>query len=178
MADSATTKRALAAAMKQLMSSRPFEKINVSDICEICGMNRKSFYYHFQDKYDLVNWIFQTEYIQTLSREPIRSYWDVIERLCNYLYDNRRFYYNAFSVKGQNSFTDYFRETMEPVIAATTANPYESSKEADFAVAFYTDALMASMIRWLSQRDCMPAAEYCRLLRSCLRTGAIQLTQS
>ena len=45
-------------ALKGLMAEMPFEKINVSQICERCGMNRKSFYYHFKDKYDLVNWIF------------------------------------------------------------------------------------------------------------------------
>lgn len=57
MADSNITKRALAAALKELMEQKPFSKINVADICEKCGMNRKSFYYHFKDKYDLVNWI-------------------------------------------------------------------------------------------------------------------------
>ena len=55
-ADSNLTKRALAAAMKELMEQMPFSKISVSDIAEQCGMNRKSFYYHFKDKYDLVNW--------------------------------------------------------------------------------------------------------------------------
>lgn len=54
-ADSNLTKRALAAAMKELMEQMPFSKISVSDIAEQCGMNRKSFYYHFKDKYDLVN---------------------------------------------------------------------------------------------------------------------------
>ena len=39
--------------MKALMEERPFAKISVGDICERCGMNRKSFYYHFKDKYDL-----------------------------------------------------------------------------------------------------------------------------
>ena len=58
MADSNITKRALAAALKELMEQKPFSKINVAEICEKCGMNRKSFYYHFKDKYDLVNWIF------------------------------------------------------------------------------------------------------------------------
>ena len=57
-ADSNLTKRALAAAMKELMEQMPFSKISVSNIAEQCGMNRKSFYYHFKDKYDLVNWIF------------------------------------------------------------------------------------------------------------------------
>ena len=58
MADSNIAKNALAASMKKLMSKNPFSKISVGDICEDCGMNRKSFYYHFRDKYDLVNWIF------------------------------------------------------------------------------------------------------------------------
>ena len=58
MADSQLTKRALSAAMKELMAERPMEKIRIGDIVERCNMNRQSFYYHFKDKYDLVNWIF------------------------------------------------------------------------------------------------------------------------
>ena len=58
MADSNITKRALAAALRELMEQMPFDKIQVGQICEICNMNRKSFYYHFKDKYDLINWIF------------------------------------------------------------------------------------------------------------------------
>lgn len=66
MADSNITKRAMAAAMKELLRDRPFAKVNVSDICDACGMNRKSFYYHFQDKYELMNWIFFNEYVHRM----------------------------------------------------------------------------------------------------------------
>ena len=55
MADSNITKKALADSMKNLMENEDFSKISVADICNKCGMNRKSFYYHFKDKYDLVN---------------------------------------------------------------------------------------------------------------------------
>ena len=55
------TKQAFADALRKLLEQKPFAKISVSHICEECGMNRKSFYYHFKDKYDLVNWIFDTE---------------------------------------------------------------------------------------------------------------------
>ena len=68
MADSNITKRALASALRELMQEVPFDKIQVTHICERCDMNRKSFYYHFMDKYDLVNWIFDTEFI-TLAME-------------------------------------------------------------------------------------------------------------
>ena len=57
MADSNITKQALATALRELMEQVPFDKIQVQHICERCGMNRKSFYYHFKDKYDLLNWI-------------------------------------------------------------------------------------------------------------------------
>ena len=71
MADSNITKNALAASMKKLMSKSPFSKISVGDICENCGMNRKSFYYHFRDKYDLVTWIFMWIYREDgLGRVP------------------------------------------------------------------------------------------------------------
>ena len=60
MADSNITKRALASALKELMNEKPFARISVSDICTKCEMNRKSFYYHFKDKYNLVNWIYNT----------------------------------------------------------------------------------------------------------------------
>ena len=92
--------------MKQLMAAEPFSKISVGDICQVCQMNRKSFYYHFRDKYDLVNWIFQTEFLTAVQRRPYESTWALIGDLCEYFYENRAFYHNALSVEGQNSFQD------------------------------------------------------------------------
>ena len=50
-----TTKTAFQRAFKELMGDTPFQKINIAEICEKCDKNRKSFYYHFRDKYDLAN---------------------------------------------------------------------------------------------------------------------------
>ena len=66
MPDSNITKKALAQSLKELMGKQSFAKISVADICEGCGMSRKSFYYHFKDKYDLVNWIFDMEFIRSI----------------------------------------------------------------------------------------------------------------
>ena len=88
-ADSNLTKRALAAAMKELMEQMPFSKISVSDIAEQCGMNRKSFYYHFKDKYDLVNWIFDMEYLRLTSEQDYTGIWEFLTVLCGFFYENR-----------------------------------------------------------------------------------------
>lgn len=53
---SQTTKRALEASLKNLLLQKPLEKITINDIAEDCGINRMTFYYHFKDIYDLVEW--------------------------------------------------------------------------------------------------------------------------
>ena len=81
MADSNSTKSALADAMKKLMVCKSFAKISISDLCEECGLNRKSFYYHFRDKYDLVNWIFYVDFIERMDWSSCRNEWDMLEAL-------------------------------------------------------------------------------------------------
>ena len=53
---SQTTKRALEASLKNLLLKKPLEKITINDITDDCGINRMTFYYHFKDIYDLVEW--------------------------------------------------------------------------------------------------------------------------
>ena len=58
---SQTTKKALAASLKQLLKEKPLDKITVTDLVEDCEVNRQTFYYHFQDIYDLIEWIYVSE---------------------------------------------------------------------------------------------------------------------
>lgn len=51
------TKKAIAASLKNLLKEKKLNKITVQDIADDCGINRQTFYYHFQDVYDLVEWI-------------------------------------------------------------------------------------------------------------------------
>ena len=50
------TKRAISASLKKLLCEKGLNKITVQDIADDCGINRQTFYYHFQDIYDLVEW--------------------------------------------------------------------------------------------------------------------------
>lgn len=50
------TKRALAASLKNMLLKKPLNKITINDIAEDCVIIRMTFYYHFKDIYDLVEW--------------------------------------------------------------------------------------------------------------------------
>lgn len=169
MPDSNITKRALAQAMKELMAVHPFSKISVGDICQACGMNRKSFYYHFRDKQDLVNWIFESEFVETLQIETDSSGWALLSYMCEYFYRERIFYRRALSIEGQNSFRDYFMEAIHPFLKAFTQELFhnQETEASDFYITFLSDALLASIIRWLSEADpCTPDTylSHCRAL--------------
>lgn len=177
MADSNITKRALASSLKELMENKPFAKISVSDICEACDMNRKSFYYHFKDKYDLVNWIYYTEFITVAHLKEYQTGWDLLEDLCGYFYENHEFYRKSFQVEGQNSFSDYFRDIVLMIITNDMDALFGESDSSDFYVEFYTDALVCAIKKWLLQKDCMPADEFSALLKSCILGTSNKIAQ-
>lgn len=166
MAESSTTKRALAAAMRDLMRTTPFAKISVGDICNVCQMNRKSFYYHFKDKYDLVNWIFDTEFLAVVQGQEYMNTWSFAEAICDYLYDSRDFYRKALRIEGQNSFANHFHEVLEAMMKASLSGEWLDEEAATFFTAFFTDAFCSSVTRWLTSREPMPTEKFLHLLQS------------
>lgn len=168
MADSYITKRALAAAFKSLLETKSFSKISISDICEKCEMNRKSFYYHFKDKYDLVNWIYYTEFVAAAREKKYNADWERLDDLCGYFYENREFYRKTFGVDGQNSFSDYFRDIVVIVITGNMEKIFTDDENLDFYVDFFTDAFVCAIKKWILTKDCIPADEFTGRLKKCL----------
>lgn len=165
MPDSHLTKNALSAAMKKLMDKYPMEKIKISDIVEQCGMNRQSFYYHFKDKYDLVNWIFYTEFIESIKSFLDKPPGELTEEICVFFYENRNFYSNALKVTGQNSFSDYFVEVLHPIIHSQLEEIIKDDPNHDFYATFFADAIRVSITRWLLEGAKMPPQKFAELLR-------------
>ena len=69
MANSNITKKALAQSLKELGSTKILDKITVADITNHCGVNRQTFYYHFNDKYELLNWIYTEDLFKPLTKD-------------------------------------------------------------------------------------------------------------
>ena len=172
LSDSNITKRSLASALKSLMEEMPFAKITVGDICEACNMNRKSFYYHFRDKYDLINWIYDTEFISVARSKLYASCWSRVADLCAYFYENRSFYTKVLAIEGQNSFSDHFRERIAPVLEEVLREILPEKDVLDFHINFFSDAFICALERWLRDKNCVPPEEFIALLQSCLQIAA------
>jgi probable dihydroxyacetone kinase regulator len=107
------TKQELAQSLKALMNTLPLERISVGDIVEQAGLGRNTFYYHFQDKYDLVNWIFETEAACLISKKVTKDNWNAyFKEIEDYFHANCAFYCNALAYSGQNCLQDYIYESI------------------------------------------------------------------
>ena len=154
MSNTNITKAAIASAMKHLMEEIPFDQIITADIICKCGISRKTFYYHFRDKYDVVNWIFTVDIIDgILESTTFESWMDGSYQLCSYIKENRAFYRNAVNASGQNCFVQFLR-TLTVLQLKKLCDDYLEKKiltEADFAflVEFYYNAFIGVFIPWV-----------------------------
>ncbi len=155
MPGTSRTKLVLAESMKQLLKKLPLEKISVSDIVEQADIGRNTFYYHFQDKYDLVIWIFQTETAPLFAEGCLQQDWScVMRRLEEYFRQNREFYCNALAYDGQNSLREYLFDLSKDIFVQqlrdreTAISGELSPYEMDFIGEFVASALQGILVRW------------------------------
>lgn len=160
------TRKALSETMKRLMCEKNFNAISVKSICESCGINRKSFYYHYRDKFDLVNDIYCLEFYNDAVKRHRNNIQSFIDELCAYIADNRQFYRNAFNVEGQNSFKDCFCDSLLPMLEKRVALREFSEKESRALARYYAVMIAAAITHWLGEKNPMSAQAFARCLRT------------
>jgi probable dihydroxyacetone kinase regulator len=170
MSDSNITKLALANSLKGLMAKKAFSKIGVSDIVNDCGLTRQAFYYHFKDKYDLMNWIYYTETARFMSSYNKVEHWmDGLKDLCNYMRQNKTFYINALNTTGQNSFQEYLHDYLRDISIAVIENIKNTEFEEEkwgFIAEFISTAFVGLIVRWANNGMKEEPAEYITKMRS------------
>lgn len=93
------TQEKIADSLKELMMVKQFEKISVHDIAENCNIHRQTFYYHFNDKYELLDWIVDRELVEPfLKGFSLDDVYDRIECIFASMKKNHLFYQNALKI--------------------------------------------------------------------------------
>lgn len=97
------TKRKLAGALKELMNTMPFDKITVSDITEKCYIHRQTFYYHFQDRYELLDWLIYDELLSPLMDDfNLDTMYDKFYDMFTTMSNDKKFYQNAIKINSDD----------------------------------------------------------------------------
>ncbi|MCI5649949.1 MAG: TetR/AcrR family transcriptional regulator C-terminal domain-containing protein [Fusicatenibacter sp.] len=103
------TKRALSSSLKKLMQQKPFSKITVSNLISDSGLNRNTFYYHFEDIYALLRWTLEQEAIEVVRQFDLMvDYEDAIRFVLDYLQANNAMLKNIYDSLGRDELKRFF----------------------------------------------------------------------
>lgn len=149
-----TTKKALAASLKKLLAEKPLDKITVIDIVEDCEVNRQTFYYHFKDIYDLVEWIYTSEATKALAGKKTYNTWQQgFLQIFQYVLDNKIFVVNTYHSVNREHLQKYlYNEThllLMGVIEEKAAGMSVRDDDKAFIADFYKYAFVGLMLEWI-----------------------------
>lgn len=149
------TKQALIDTFVDLLNERPFEKITVTDIIEKCGVSRNTFYYYFQDIYDMVDEIYRMEIDKIVSDTEETGTWvEAFLRVTSFARENKRAVYHIYKSVNHIDLEKYLNAGLYckvHEILEKEAEGLDCDEEDVKALAdFYTSALLGTIFNWLN----------------------------
>lgn len=152
MSDSLITKRALAKTLKELCQYRNFEKISINDLTNKCGLNRQTFYYHFQDKYDLLQWLYYDELFANIENIITFDNWDqCLLKVLVKIHQEKDFYINTINTNEQYFYQDLFNLAQKCFYDAITKldSDYSVSTQEKIFSEFYAYGISGTVLHWI-----------------------------
>ena len=154
------TKRALEQSLKNLLQQKPLSKITISDITEDCGISRMTFYYHFKDIYDLVEWACAEDAARALQNKRTYDTWQQgFVQIFHAVRENKVFVMNVYRCVNREQVEKYLVPLTDQLIMGviTERAAGMTVREADqqFIAQVYSYAFVGIMLDWI--RDDMRA---------------------
>ena len=153
---SQVTKRALEQSLKNLLLKKPLSKITISDLTEDCGMNRMTFYYHFKDIYDLVEWTCLTDAKRALDEKKTYDTWQQgFLQILEAVQANKPFIMNVYHCVHREQVEIYLRPLVEDLILNVVNEEAEGLNVRDedktFIVQAYSYIFIGIMLDWIKE---------------------------
>ncbi len=148
------TKQALEASLKNLLLQKPLTKITISDITEDCGISRMTFYYHFKDIYDLVEWSCLEDARKALSGKKTYDTWTTgLLLIFQAVKENKPFIMNVYrSVSREHVERYLYQLTFQLLIDVVEEKAAEipvRKEDKQFIANLYKYAFVGLMLDWI-----------------------------
>lgn len=148
------TKRALEQSLKNLLLKKPLTKITVSDIADDCGINRMTFYYHFKDIYDLVEWSCLEDAKRALDEKKTYETWQqVLLQIFEAVKENKLFILNVYRCVHREQVEKYLQPLVDQLILGVineeTGNMTIRDEDKQFIAQIYSYIFIGLMLDWI-----------------------------
>ena len=175
---SQVTKRALEQSLKNLLTKKPLTKITINDITEDCGINRMTFYYHFKDIYDLVEWSCLEDARRALDERKTYDTWqDGFLAIFTAVLENKPFIMNVYRCVHREQVEKYLQPLVDNLIMGVLDEEGEGitvrDEDKKFIANVYSYIFIGIMLDWIKDNMREEPAEIvgrlARLVRGSMR---------
>ena len=97
-------------AMVELMQEMSFEEITVQKLLDKSTLSRSTFYRYFKDKYDLLNWYYQSRVLEIFETKQYHEWIDYLKEIYTMLGSDLGYFSKALAIDCTNSFYDFLYE--------------------------------------------------------------------
>ena len=151
-----TTKLALEASLKKLLLHKPIDKITINDLTEDCGISRMSFYYHFKDIYDLVEWVCVEDGRRALQDKKTYDTWqEGLMQVFEAVMENKPFILNVYRSVSREKIENYlYRLTyrlISDVVEEKCVGIEVPAEDKKFIAEFYKYGFVGIMLSWIDR---------------------------
>ncbi|MEG0763987.1 MAG: TetR/AcrR family transcriptional regulator C-terminal domain-containing protein [Oscillospiraceae bacterium] len=151
---SQTTKRALEASLKNLLLVKPLDKITINDIAQDCEINRMTFYYHFSDIYDLVEWCCVEDATKALEGKKTYDTWqEGFLQIFEAVRVNKPFIMNVYHSVSREQIETYLYKLVYNLLIGVVEEEAEGMTVSDdnkkFIADFYKYAFVGLLLDWI-----------------------------
>ncbi len=151
----AFTEKAIKLSFMKLLNDKPINKITVKDIVEDCGINRNTFYYHFDDIPSLLQEVLIDEVNNLLQNQSeINSIYDCLISAIDFALQNKRAMLHIYNSANRELFEQYLNNVtciaVKKFIEYACAEYSISSSDRDAIIIYYKCLLIGFVIDWLT----------------------------
>lgn len=148
------TKRAMVASLKNLLLKKPLNKITISDITEECGVNRMTFYYHFQDIFELIEWACEEDAAKVLEGKKTYETWqEGFYNIFMEVSNNRPFVMNVYNSLSREHIENYLYkltyQLLIDVVEEMSKGIPVREKDKCFIADFYKYSFVGLVLNWI-----------------------------
>lgn len=151
---SQVTKRALEQSLKNLLLKKPLNKITVADIADDCGINRMTFYYHFKDIYDLVEWSCLEDAKRALDEKKTYDTWQQgLLQIFEAVQENKPFIMNVYRCVHAEQVEKYLQPLVDGLLIGILDEESRGmtirDEDKQFIAQVYSYIFIGLMLDWI-----------------------------
>ena len=148
------TRQAIMYSLLKLLQEKSIDKITIKDICELCEINRNTFYYYYSDIYQVLEELLKFETEKSLKEDQkYESFYEDFLKRYHLIIEYKKAVYNLYNSKNRDLILKYFQDITEDFVEKYVYKEVKGKKllpeDIKFIIDFYSSSMIGNIFRWM-----------------------------